>query len=529
MAGILDFMNTPAGMGLLSAVAGGLAGARRSTPINNVGRGLLSGLEGYSNAQDEILKRQQMEQAQKMQDLQQQQLQGQITDQQSARDFYSPANIAKYSTSATPERTSLAAGPLFGQQALGFTPDFTPQVTPAKPAAFDTTGFAQGMLQSGNPQLAQQGLKTLQQAGPKVKDWKQVNIGGQVLYAPYMEDGTVGKPVPYSVAEKLHFADTGGAIQAADPFTGAPVGAALPKSISPDAKAANSLGWANNSVARKNLAIRQFEADPSGLFGINPNKSTPVSSAIGGNVNGQAFLGTLPKPIGDQVKALAEGRMAFPAGFALKSPYWQNMISMVSQYDPSFDAVNYNARSQTRNDFVKGKSADNITALNTAISHAGTLSDSFDKLGNTSFPAVNAAKNWIGNQFGNQSIQQNTSAVNTEATALAHELAKVFRQTGMSEGEIKDWQSKISASNSPEQMKATLSSAVHLMNGRLNALGARYDQGMGTTSDPYQLLTPKSKETMKKLMNADMPQSAPGNAPSNSVVSLDDYLKSQGH
>ena len=73
MASLLDFMNTPAGMGLLSAVAGGLAGARRSTPINNVGRGLLAGLEGYSNTQDEILKRQQMEQAQKMQDLQLQQ------------------------------------------------------------------------------------------------------------------------------------------------------------------------------------------------------------------------------------------------------------------------------------------------------------------------------------------------------------------------------------------------------------------------------------------------------------------------
>lgn len=54
MAGLLDFLNTPAGMGLLSAAAGGLAGARRGTPLNNIGRGAVSGLMGYSNAQDQI-------------------------------------------------------------------------------------------------------------------------------------------------------------------------------------------------------------------------------------------------------------------------------------------------------------------------------------------------------------------------------------------------------------------------------------------------------------------------------------------
>lgn len=54
MAGLLDFIQSPAGVGLLSAVAGGMAGARRGTPINNVGRGALAGLTGYSQANDQI-------------------------------------------------------------------------------------------------------------------------------------------------------------------------------------------------------------------------------------------------------------------------------------------------------------------------------------------------------------------------------------------------------------------------------------------------------------------------------------------
>lgn len=48
--GLLDFIKTPEGMGLLSAVAGGLSGARRGTPFNNIGRGLLAGVGGYGQA-----------------------------------------------------------------------------------------------------------------------------------------------------------------------------------------------------------------------------------------------------------------------------------------------------------------------------------------------------------------------------------------------------------------------------------------------------------------------------------------------
>lgn len=45
--GLLDFVQTPEGQGLLSAVAGGLAGARRGTPLNNLGQAGISGLIGY--------------------------------------------------------------------------------------------------------------------------------------------------------------------------------------------------------------------------------------------------------------------------------------------------------------------------------------------------------------------------------------------------------------------------------------------------------------------------------------------------
>ena len=58
MAGLLDgwgdFVRTPEGQGLLSAVFGGLAGARKGQPINSIGRAGLAGLSGYSGAEDRI-------------------------------------------------------------------------------------------------------------------------------------------------------------------------------------------------------------------------------------------------------------------------------------------------------------------------------------------------------------------------------------------------------------------------------------------------------------------------------------------
>src|SRR5574340_1226229 len=54
MAGLLDWLNTPQGLGLLSGVAGYAAGARRGTPVNNVGRGLVTGVQGYADAQQQL-------------------------------------------------------------------------------------------------------------------------------------------------------------------------------------------------------------------------------------------------------------------------------------------------------------------------------------------------------------------------------------------------------------------------------------------------------------------------------------------
>jgi hypothetical protein len=103
MGGLLDFIGTPQGQGLLSAAFGGMAGARQGTPWNNAGRAGVSGLVGYNQALDQSGEIDQRKQRQQVFDLTIKQMQQQQTDAQLARD-----NQAAFRASiASPQQSML--------------------------------------------------------------------------------------------------------------------------------------------------------------------------------------------------------------------------------------------------------------------------------------------------------------------------------------------------------------------------------------------------------------------------------------
>lgn len=92
--GLLDFLNSPGGMGLLSAVGAGLAGARRGGTWNAVGSGLLGGIQGLAQGQDLQRQNEYATQRGKLFDMQAQQLEQQqaaaraAAEKQAARENY---------------------------------------------------------------------------------------------------------------------------------------------------------------------------------------------------------------------------------------------------------------------------------------------------------------------------------------------------------------------------------------------------------------------------------------------------------
>lgn len=232
--------------------------------------------------------------------------------------------------------------------------------------------------------------------------------------------------------------------------------------------------------------------------------TTGEVEAPGQGLTGEAYLKTIPKPQADQIKAIAEGRLPIPGGFALKTPYWQQMLTHVSQYDPSFDSVNYNARAKTRNDFTSGKSAQNITSFNTAIGHLGELNHAIDALDNSDFTLANKATNATASVNADRAAKLST--LKTAVNAVADELSRAFKGAAGTLQEIDEWKKVFDQDASKPAQKAALKTAVNLLASRIDAIGEQYNKGMGTTSDPVTLLNPKAQKLWKSLNGGEAPE-----------------------
>jgi hypothetical protein len=229
----------------------------------------------------------------------------------------------------------------------------------------------------------------------------------------------------------------------------------------------------------------------------DPNKDQPSVGAS--SVTGNDYLKTLDPGTGALVKALAEGRKAFPAGSALRSPYWQEMLTHVSNYDPGFDEVNYTSRAATRRDFTSGKAANNIRALNTAIGHLGHLEEQVGGTASHGFVPLNVAENAGLRMFGDP------GPTNFDATvsALAGELTAVYRGAGGAEADINRYIQQLSPNASKDQKEGTIRNIVGLLKSRLDALNDQYRQGMGTTAQQLQLLDPQAQLIVHRLGGFD--------------------------
>src|ERR1043166_190983 len=218
------------------------------------------------------------------------------------------------------------------------------------------------------------------------------------------------------------------------------------------------------------------------------------TSAGAGGLTGDEFLKTLSPAMANQVKALAEGRQAPPNGMAMRSPMGQALLSAVSQYDPTFDATDYAARSKARNAFTSGKEGQMLNSFNTAIGHAGELYDAASKLNNTSFPAVNSGLNWLATQTGDPRV----TAYNQTRDALVGELTKAFRGSSGNKADIEEATKNLSAAGSPEHKKAAIGQAMKLLASKANSLTDQYQQAFGPNSAP-NFLDPHAQAALQHL------------------------------
>lgn len=206
--GLLDFIGTPEGQGLLSMAFGGLAGARRGAPLNAIGNAGLSGLAGYANAQErqaDLAQRTQMSQLRDMQIAAAKRAAQDDADVRTlAGQYYNPGKTTEqvFSTPGQP-------GPTVERAA----------VQSASAPTFDTNGFV-GALFAKNPTLGLQYQQAFAKETPfnkvDAKDFTPESIAkfattrnyGDLVPRVKMEVAPSGQAYnPYNVKEGSVFAD----------------------------------------------------------------------------------------------------------------------------------------------------------------------------------------------------------------------------------------------------------------------------------------------------------------------------------
>jgi hypothetical protein len=327
---------------------------------------------------------------------------------------------------------------------------------------------------------------------------------------------------------KLHIANEGGMGGVGrDPVTGQIVhpGEPLTPTPSQDAKAPQK----RERIVGGSLIQEEYQPDGTWKeIGRGPRwKEDGPTTGAGRSyipaehvdLHGDAYLATLPPGVRSSVKAVAEGRAPL-SSLSIRGGEREAMIQRASQYDPTFDASIAPARAATRKDFTSGVAARNVTAINTAIGHIGTLDELGDALKNRDPQLVNRVVNTISSQLGRPEVNNFDIA----RGAVGDELMRVFRQVGASKEESDSWKAKFDSANSPEKLKGAVKTAAELLQSRIEALDDQWKRGMGTDKGYPDLLSPKSQGVMAKVSkgSAPAPQYPTATAPNGRKVIFKD-------
>jgi hypothetical protein len=271
----------------------------------------------------------------------------------------------------------------------------------------------------------------------------------------------------------------------AHPYT-VPLGPRDPYKAAAEARAQEAEARANRADARAAAAAaredQKFQQEQGGL--------TPPGDLT---KTGDDYLRTLPAGMAAQVRAIADGRRAIPS--STRNKEMMTLLAAASQYDPTLDAANAATRVATRKKFTSGTTRDNITAINTALGHLGSLWKDAQGLDNRGLPLWNTLANAAESASGDPRV----SKFNMTRHAVVDELEKAFRGSGGTQAGIEEWSKGINSSQSPEQLRAAVGKAVELLSSRLDALNDSYTQGMGHSADPMTFLNPHAQKVFSAL------------------------------
>jgi hypothetical protein len=222
-------------------------------------------------------------------------------------------------------------------------------------------------------------------------------------------------------------------------------------------------------------AMRQLEAKRIGIAGMNAQTeraSLGLRQAEFAQNYGDAAGNVSPGNL-KLAEKLSQGEL--DPSMLGRMPGKQGIMAAAMQMNPNWTPQLY----QTKKDFKTGKSADDLTRLQTALEHAQRFADNSGKMG--TLESLTSGANLTGNQ----------RKLSLDANLLSGEVGRLVTGGVVPEGELHQIQSNLK-SGSASVRKQAAEELMQLAAGKIEGLRKRYENGTGMKFD-NSLLTPQAQ------------------------------------
>ena len=193
---------------------------------------------------------------------------------------------------------------------------------------------------------------------------------------------------------------------------------------------------------------------------------------------GNAFKPDAPvdkQSVENTASMIASGQIQPLSGFAMKTPWGQQVMSRVSEMNPSYSGATFANVKQAQQKFNVGKQGDTVRSLNVATNHLDTLGGLADALNNNDIQALNKVSNIWKTQTGQ------VAPTNFEGAKkiVADEVVKAIVGSGGGVADREEAARSIQAASSPQQLKGIINTYKDLMHGQLTGLRQQYETSTG--------------------------------------------------
>jgi hypothetical protein len=194
---------------------------------------------------------------------------------------------------------------------------------------------------------------------------------------------------------------------------------------------------------------------------------------------GADYMATLPAGLQGTVKSIGEGRAAPPPAGS-RSAAAQTILGALNRAYPDYDATKYPSYLDARKKFTSGPEAKGINAINTVETHLAKMYDHANAAF-TSGGITGRLTGFLGDK--------NVIALGVDRTAVATELSKAYAAGQISEGEVKDWETKLDI-NSVGMTTGKLITNLKEIDGLLEGKQKAYEQQWSTASPSASIVSP---------------------------------------